>query len=426
MTRAILAATALGALVLGLLGVLAVGGNLAGTATPVASPTASASPSATPSEASSPAPARPTPRPAPTPDVRVLLTRRLEQLRVEHAIPAVSAAVILPDGTTWTGASGLADVVAKRRATPDTEFAIASISKTFVAALILQLSAEGRIGLSDAASDYLPDQKGLEGITIRMLLNHTSGLHDYFLNPKIDRALRSEPSRGWSPTRTLGYVGKPYFAPGTGWHYSNTNYLLLGLIAERLDRRPLAVQLRTRFFDPLKLDGAYYQVAERPRGPTAHGYRFDGVGKRRPPIDLSDNTGIMPFKSVVTAAGGAGSVAATARDVARWARALYGGEVLDGSELALMLSGVEPSEDYPVGVPYGMGVQVIDIEGHRTYGHSGRLLGFRGVVRHVPANDVTIAVLTNQSRVDAGVLARDLLLVVLPPPGACELCPVPS
>lgn len=341
----------------------------------------------------------------------------------------MSVSIVFSDGSSWNGVSGLADVAAKRRVTTNTAFSVASVSKTFLAALILDLAAEGRLRLDDRASRYLPGQKILAGagagITIRMLLDHTSGLHDYFLNPKIDRALRAEPSRGWSPTRTLGYVTKAYFPPGTDWQYSNTNYLILGLIAERIEGRPLAAQLRTRYFEPLGLDSAYYQVAERPRGATAHGYRFTGTRKNLPAIDLADGTGIMPFKSVVTAAGGAGSVAATSADMARWARALYSGHVLDVESTALLLGGFDRVAVYTPPVPYGLGVQALEINGRRTLGHSGRFLGFRAVVRYLPKNEVTIAVLTNQSRADPAVIVADLLRFVVAPPEPCGRCAQP-
>jgi D-alanyl-D-alanine carboxypeptidase len=438
MRRGLLVAATVGSIALGSL-ILVLGMRPAGVPGPV---TAIASAPASPAGSGLAAPSpplvepsvAPTVRPSfpapvgPRPTKRVVgaLQDRLDELREKYAIPGVSVSIVFDDGSSWTGVSGLADVAAKRRVTPNTAFAVASISKTFVAALVLDLAAEGRLGLEDGASEYLPGQKMLDGITIRMLLDHTSGLHDFFLHPKIDRALRAEPSRGWSPTRTLGYVGKRYFPPGTGWHYSNTNYLILGLIAERIDGRPLAEQLRARYFGPLGLESAFYQVAERPTGATAHGYRFAGAKKSLPPIDLADGTGVMPFKSVVTAAGGAGSVAASSIDIARWARALYGGRVLDSEGLALMLSGFDRVAGYEPSIPYGFGVQALKVNGLRTFGHSGRFIGFRTVVRYLPHHDVAIAVLTNQSRADPAIIVEALLRIVLPPPGPCGLCADPS
>ena len=435
MRRGLLVAATVGSIALGsllvVLGVRLAGGPGA-TALGSPSPGLAGSPQAEQSRAAVEPSLAPTARPSPTPapvtatrQVAAALQARLDALRKSYAIPGISVAIVFSDGSSWNGVSGLADVAAKRRVTTNTAFSVASISKTFLAALILDLAAEGRLKLDDRATRYLPDQKMLTGITIRMLLDHTSGLHDFFLNPKIDRALRAEPSRGWSPTRTLGYVAKPYFRPGTDWQYSNTNYLILGLIAERIEGRPLAAQLRTRYFEPLGLESTFSQVAERPRGATSHGYRFTGTRKNLPAIDLADGTGIMPFKSVVTAAGGAGSVAATASDVAHWARALYSGEVLDAESTRLLLGGFDRVAVYTPSVPYGLGVQALEINGRRTLGHSGRFLGFRAVVRYLPKEDVTIAVLTNQSRADPAVILADLLRFVVPPPVECGPCAQP-
>ncbi|MDP9482062.1 MAG: serine hydrolase [Chloroflexota bacterium] len=437
MRRGLLVAATVGSIALGSLVLLValLGMRPAGGAGPVtALPTAPASPAGSdmvapsqpiePSVAPIARPSFPVPvGPRPTKRVVAALQSNLDELRETHGIPGVSAALIFDNGSTWTGVSGFADVAASRRVTPNTIFAIASISKTFTAALVLDLAAEGRLALEDGASEYLPGQKILEGVTIRMLLDHTSGLHDFFSHPSIDAALLSNPANGWTPTRTLGYVAKRYFPPGTGWHYSNTNYLILGLIAERVGERPLAEQLRERYFEPLRLDSAYYQDVERAPGPTAHGYRFAGSRKTLPAIDLADGTGLMPFKSVVTAAGGAGALAASAIDTARWARALYGGRAVDSGSLALMLGGFDRVAGYEPSIPYGLGVQALDVNGMPTLGHSGRFIGFRAVVRYLPDYDVTIAVLTNQSRTDPGIIVATLLRIAVPPPGPCGLCP---
>jgi CubicO group peptidase (beta-lactamase class C family) len=424
MRRGLLVAAIVGSIALGslivVLGLRPPSGPGAGTAF--------ASPSSSPSASVLAAPSLPVVPPSvppvwagprPTKLYVAALQARLDELRETNAIPGVSASIVFEDGSSWAGVSGLADVAAKRPVTSNTAFAAASISKTFIAALILDLDAEGHLRLGEAASKYLPGQKILDGVTIRMLLDHTSGLHDYFLNPKIDRALRADPALVWSTSKTLAYVGKRYFLPGRGWHYSNTNYLVLGLIAERVAGRPLAEQLRERYFEPLGLDTAYYQVSERPPGPTAHGYRFAGLKRILPPIDLADGTGAMPFRSVVTAAGGAGSVAASSLDIARWARALYGGRVLDSGGLGLMLGGFDRIAGYDPSILYSLGVQKLEVNGKRTFGHSGRFLGFRSVVRYLPTADLAIAVMTNQSRVDPGIIAADLLQILLPPPSTC-------
>jgi D-alanyl-D-alanine carboxypeptidase len=181
--------------------------------------------------------------------------------------------------------------------------------------------------------------------------------------------------------------------------------------------RPLAEELRRRFLEPLGLDATWYQAVERARPSLAHGYRVTGSGSKTRAIDLADGTGVAPFRSVVTAAGGAGSLASTSADVAAWARALYGGRAIDGESLSLMLSGIDRVAGYRPRVPYGLGVQAIVVDGHRTFGHSGRFLGFRSVMRWLPDEGVAIAVLTNQSRADINPLVARLIHIALPEPG---------
>jgi D-alanyl-D-alanine carboxypeptidase len=398
------------------------GSSATPTPAPVASgPLATRSPS--PPTPRPSATARPAPATPPPPSARAWIQRSLQaaldETRTRLRIPGAQVTILFPDGTSWTGVSGLADVTAKAPVTADTAFSIASISKTFLAALILELIAEGSLRLDAPVDGLLPDlaYRAGPGVTVRMLLDHTSGLHDYFLNPRIDRALQGDPSRRWSAARALTFVGRPYFPPGTNWHYSNTNYLLLGLVAERVTGRPLAEELRRRFLEPLGLDGTWYQAVEGTRPSLAHGYRVTGSGAKTRAIDLADGTGVAPFRSVVTAAGGAGSLAATSGNVAAWARALYGGRAIDGESLSLMLSGIDRVAGYRPRVPYGLGVQAIVVDGHRTFGHSGRFLGFRSVMRWLPDEGVAIAVLTNQSRADINPLVARLIRIALPEPG---------
>ncbi|HET9344994.1 MAG TPA: serine hydrolase domain-containing protein [Candidatus Limnocylindrales bacterium] len=396
-------------------------------AAPAGSPGAEPSPEASPTSPPAATPGEPAARPrVTTRPVRDRLDAELDAVRQRLGIPGVSATIIFRDGTSWTGTSGVADVARGVEVAEDTAFALGSVSKTYTAALILALAREKLVDLDAPAADYVAPRPLDRRITVRMLLNHTSGLDDYFLHATIDRALQAEPATPWSIKRTLNFVSKPYFPPGTNWRYSNTNYLYLGLIAEDVTGSPLGSALHDRFFGPLGLDGTWYQGAEDPRAPTAHGYRFVGTARSAKPIDLSDGSAIMPFTSVITASAGAGSVAATSSDAARWARLLYTGGVLGSDMTALMLDGVAATRGYAPRVPYGLGVQAFSIDGRPTVGHSGRLLGFRSAVRHLPGEMTTIAVLTNQSRADPGVIVRDLLSVVFAPEPPCLRCQDPT
>ena len=360
--------------------------------------------------------------PSATDATRRALTLRLGSLRATYGLPGVSAAILFADGTMWRATSGFADVGARRRLTANTEFAVASISKTFLAAQVLILAEEGKVDLETPVTTYLPDLAIDPAVTVRQLLDHTSGLHDYFYDPDIDEALLADRKHAWTAEEALTYVGKSYFEPGKGWHYSNTNYLILGLLAESIEQAPLAEQLHTRFLTPLGLDHTHYQGVDVPLGPLARAYRFDGPGLRLPPIPLTDGTDIVPFTSVVTAAGGAGSIASTAEDLVTWAKALYGGSVLSPASFSAMVVDAQLTAPFKPSIPYGLGVQEATIDGRPTLGHSGRLLGSRSVVRWLPDEGIAIAVLTNQSRNDPGLVARALLRVVLGTPVPCTGC----
>jgi D-alanyl-D-alanine carboxypeptidase len=388
----------------------------ASSAAPSLGPSASAPPTIAPEP-----PGRPE-RLSATLAKRLTLDQQLDRLRWRTGVPGVSAAIVFPDGTIWLGQSGLADVEDAVPVGPDTAFAIASLTKTFTAAIILDLVDDDLIDLDARVLGYLPDidVEMDERTTVRQLLDHTSGLRDYFFDPRIDRALLAKTDATWTAERSLGYVGKPYFRAGRGWHYSNTNYLVLGMLAEAVSGETLADLYRTRIFVPLGLRDTVYQPAGPAAGPTAHGYRFATTGRSARPIDLSDGTAMVPFTSVVTAAAAAGGMASSADDVARWARALYGGQALSPEALGAMLGGIERTDRLEPRIPYGLGVQAVELDGRLTYGHSGRLLGFRSLMRHLPAEGITIVVLTNQSRTDPTGIARELLRTALRPIERCS------
>ncbi len=350
------------------------------------------------------------------------LDAQLDRLRATYGIPGAAVAIVFADGSVWHGESGLADIAAGRAVTADTAFSVASVSKTFTSALIMRLVEDGRIRLDSTAKSYLPGLAIDPAITVRQLLDHTSGLRDFYLSKGIDKALLARRSQVWDPARSLGYVGKPFSRPGQSWHYSNTNYLVLGLVAAAVGHAPVADQLRQRFFEPLGLDHTWYQVVERPRAPVAHGYRFAGKSPKLPAIDLSDGSGVVPFTSVISASGGAGSIASSATDLAQWARALYGGTILDDASRGAMVADMARTARLKATIPYGLGVQGIPVAGRPALGHSGRFLGSRAVMRWIPGERMAIAVLTNQSRTDPGLLLADLAALVLRPPASCVTC----
>lgn len=383
-------------------------GAVAVAADPSASPVPTTNPTSTPPT--------PTPTPAPTPIPAAALQARLNALRVQYHVPGVSVTIIWPDGRSWVGVNGWADVRRRVPVVAGTAFSVGSVSKTFLAALILQLAEENRLSLEDPVLRWLPTAKVRSGVTIRELLDHTSGLYDFFSNPNIDRAILANKRRVWTPANALGYMRSPgYCEAGSCWHYSNSNYVLLGEVVQQVTGNPVAMELRRRFFDPLHLSRTFVQGAEARRGTVATSYQVLGSGSSIRTVSQSDGTAISPFTSVVTAAGSAGAMAASSRDLAVWARRLYGGAVLRPSSLAAML---DVSQSLGVGsaLPYGLGTEEVWLGGRRTLGHNGRLIGAGASMRYLPDSGFSIAVVTNQDRVGPDRFAAALLDIAFPPP----------
>jgi D-alanyl-D-alanine carboxypeptidase len=322
----------------------------------------------------------------------------LDRTTGKQRVAGVQAAVRTADGELWLGDSGSAEFQpVPRPIEDDTVFAIASVSKTFIAALILQLAEEGKLDLDVSFGRYFRDAPRKDSATVRQLLSHTSGIYDYFANPRyllrFSRAwLRTTPQPGllsrehaWTYDEIMGLVKSAYCRPGTCYHYSNTNYVILGRIAEAVGRAPLDRQLRQRFFRPLGMDDTYYQPADVPPPDAAHGYWPSGGGY----VDHTREDRLRPFTAAVTAAGAAGAIASTARDLSVWAAALYGGVVLSEHSLAEMTTMLPPGD-------YGLGTDVAVFAGHQGFGHRGGLRGFEASMWYFPDTGVSIALLSNQ------------------------------
>ena len=368
-------------------------------------PVVAITPTGTPVSAATPTPAVQAIYPVPTsqPDppaaapVAVLdsqmaanLQAALNAVRASGRLAGISAAVVFPDGSMWTGQSGSA-ILPKTPVTANTLFSVGSISKTFVAALALRLAQQGTIGLGDPLSKYLPTYPNASHITLRELLDHTSGIHDVFTSPGMADAILSDPSRIWTVDQVLAGIGKPYFAPGHGYQYSNTNYILLGVAIEKATNQTIASLVRSEFLDPLGMKNTWFQPEEKVASTDfAQGY----MGPWSKPRDISAGQEMLPFNSEATVAGAAGGFVSTAPDLARWASALYGGGVLDEAELASMID-VSPTLPYTPTAPYGFGFEQTTISGRVAWGHLGHLDGFWSAMWYLPDSRITIVILTN-------------------------------
>ena len=336
------------------------------------------------------------------PQLDQVLQEQLEQYR----IPGQSATIIFPDGSRWNGAAGVADVDPGTAVTPDTTFVTGSITKTFVAATIMQLQEEGVLSIDDPLANWLPDYPNAENITLRQLLSHQSGLFNYFVHPEYNARVFNEPDHRWTPQEVLDdFVLEPKAEPGARYYYSNTNFLLLGMVIEAATDKQLGQVLHERFLDPLGLDETFVQSYEEPPPGSALGC----LQKPNGPVCLDDGTNYRPTLSAATVAFGAGDVISTASNLADWVRDIYGGHVLAPESLAEMTDYVERGND-----SYGLGTRTRTTLGHRAFGHTGSLRGFDAAMWHYPDLDTTITVLTNRGRIEANPIIDALAAVALP------------
>ncbi len=392
---------------------------LGSTATPVAGRTTAPEPTVSPAPSPvAPSPAATPPAPAVPKAMAARLDRALAAAQKLLLLPGVEATVIFADGSTWTGVRGLADVTAGRPVRAETPFAAASVTKTFTAALILRYVDQGRIRLDDRLAKWLPDWPNAERITIRMLLNHTSGIPDFFKNPAFDVVLNKDEKRTWTPAEVLAQFVRPgaVFPPGKGWSYSNTNYVLLGVVAAKIGGAPWAELVRRELIEPLGLASTYVQAVDEPPAAPALAYRIIAGFRGPTPQARTDGTDVVPFTSVTTAAGSAGAIASTTGDLARWARALYGGSgVLGAATRREMLTFVK-AFSYGLGTTYGLGVSRVKFEDRAAYGHSGALVGTRAAIRYFPKEKVTVAVLFNRDLFVGDDVVRILARALFPKP----------
>ncbi|GAB3896184.1 serine hydrolase domain-containing protein [Kibdelosporangium lantanae] len=272
---------------------------------------------------------------------------------------------------------------------PDDEFREGSNTKTMMATLVLQLVAEGKLSLADPVEKWLPGRvPNGDAITLRMLLNHTSGLYDYTRDPAIVPAFVGRDPRRWTSLDllALGVKHDPEFPPGTRTSYSNTNYVAVGAVLERVTGMCLADLVRDRIARPLGLRHTYYAVDTPWRGPHARGYEPDAdhmpptvpaeyrdfAGRRVDGhVDVSDYN--------LSAGGAAGAMVSTAQDWSRFFTALMSGRLLPAPQLAEMLTTVPILPDDPDSPGQGLGIQTATRPCGKIWAHDGGLPGYLSV-----------------------------------------------
>lgn len=301
---------------------------------------------------------------------------RLQQA-LDGARTSVNAALAVEDATCGRSVFVSGDA---STASVDSVWRIGSVTKTFVSAVILTLVRDGKVGLDDSLSTWVPGLPSTDGITVRMLMNHTSGIFNY----TEVAAFFTDRKRKWMPHELvdLAVANAPYFAPGKGFHYSNTNYVLLGMIAEKAGGAKIGELVRARAITPTKLSGIYFDGEETVDGAFAKGFASNG---KTDVTFLNDPSGPWAAGAMVTSPGA----------LAGWVRALYGSNaVLDAAGRALLTENPVQSGGY------GLGVEILDESvtlGHGPgLGHGGDIDGFHTLAFYFAQDDLAVVAIVNQ------------------------------
>ncbi|MFJ8478406.1 serine hydrolase domain-containing protein [Kitasatospora sp. NPDC094011] len=328
---------------------------------------------------------------APRPDV---VQQRLDALVAGDGMPAALATVKGRDGRSRTYTAGVGDLATGAKVPVDGQIRAGSNTKAFTAVVVLQLVAEGKVDLDASVDTYLPGLlrgEGIDGrnITVRQLLQHTSGLPDYMEAPALSDFTTIQ-YRYFEPRELLdgALAQKALFAPGTDWAYSNTNYLVAGLLIQKVTGRPYGEEVTKRVIDRIGLRHTYVPATGETalREPHPHGYLRTG-----PDAPLVDYTAMDS-----SMAWAAGAVVSTNTDLNAFYGALLAGRLLPAAQLAQMRTTV-PAELLGPGVRYGLGIQSRPLTcGGLVWGHGGTAVGYRtrgGVTEDGRAVNIAVTVI---------------------------------
>lgn len=303
------------------------------------------------------------------------------QVLRESGAPSASVAVVQHGRIIFAHAYGDAKLNPKVAAKPGMRYAIGSISKQFTAASILLLEQEGKLSLDDPISKWLPDLTQAGSVTLREVLSHTSGYQDFWPQDYVPPLML----KPMPPQEILNrWAKKPLdFEPGTRWQYSNTNYVIAAQIVEKITKEPFFEFLHDNILKPLGLVSAVNFDKGKLTSEDASGYMQYGLGPLRPAPD--EGEGWM---------AGAGELAMTAGDLAKWDISLINQSLLSRNSYKQLETEVLLKDG--VGTHYGLGVQVGMMNNHRMISHSGEVSGFTADNVVFPDDSAAVVVLTNQ------------------------------
>jgi len=324
---------------------------------------------------------------------------KLDEWHKAGKFPGATLGVVLANGESFGLAVGYSDRVAQTPMKPNDRMLAGSTGKTFAVATALQLVKEGKIGLDDKVEKYLGSERwfsrlpNAKDITVRQLMNHTSGLVRYEFKDTFTNDLTANPEKVWKPAELLSYLfdTKAAFEAGKGWDYSDTNYIVLGMIIEKVTGKKFYDEANRRVVKKLKLSNTIPQDGVVIKG-VVQGY----AGDKNPFGGKNEMIANGKFIINPQFEWTGGGWASTGEDLARWAKMMYEGKAFDPSLLPQMLDGVA-APMFGRETKYGLGVIIRKTAAGTSYGHSGFFPGYMTDMMYFPDTKIAIAVQVNTS-----------------------------
>jgi D-alanyl-D-alanine carboxypeptidase len=343
------------------------------------------------------------------------LQQTLDETITHLGIPGAVFAVQLNNGSRWVGASGISEREQQAPMQPQDQFRIGSITKTFVATLILLLREDGKVKLTDTVKAWLPDLKvpNDDTITIKHLLNMTSGVFSYLSDPNFFGAYYTNPGQTYTPEQLVNVAlpHSPVFPPGQAYNYSNTNYILLGLIAEKAAGMPLPEQIQKRILDKLHMQRTAF-----PSTPAFPGHFTHGYTSAMYPDGSIDPATILDFSEASpTAAWAAGAMVSNATDLLTWIIATVQGTLLSPQSQRLRRQGVVGELGEVGDLCYGLGLMEAAFGSEKIIGHGGAIIGYKGSMVYWPEQKAYTVVLINRFIVSEEVEGTFEILAAMEP-----------
>ncbi|AXT20415.1 class A beta-lactamase-related serine hydrolase [Flavobacteriaceae bacterium AU392] len=301
----------------------------------------------------------------------------------------VSASVILKDGSQWTGTSGISALGKDLK--EDELIWIASITKTITGAIILKLYEENKLSLNDSIAQWLPVMKNIDPkITIKQLLNHTNGLSNYTRNPKLSKDIQNDSTHIFTANELMSYVGPKEFDAGEKTQYTNTAFVLLGMIAESVTKKTIYVLYKEMIWEPLGLTDIFLPGYESTENSVATAWLR--LSDKFEPIEPLNN---MSLLSIGYSAFG---LLSNTKTIAKWGHTLFRDYFINESTYEEMLTFVPAAGNIYGESGAGLGIRKYNFLNREQYGHSGGSPLGSSLMLYDPTSEITVVVIMNQGR----------------------------